>query len=721
MLNLKSFREDRLKLTQIQFAKLIGEDLSTISNWEKTNEVPINKLEKICRCTGTDFNTLLDWKKPKPKPLVVEDKWANNDFTKHSLLKYIDDNFKNINLQDDQRETYIDDLRKGIQTSLIKPKIAIVGRSDTGKSTMINALLGVNQMPTSWTPTTSIAVYIKHKGDRPHFIHEDVWVFAASINNNESHWDEQRLYDEGYCKKWKIGAGSIDILQSYGTRQGDDYTKCAGSAVVFIDAPILNNCDIIDLPGFGTETESDDNITFSVTQNVDVIIYLSQANGFMRMEDITYLKRNISELPVWEKMGDNNLEPLCNLFIVASQAHTVNGGNKEQLTNILDNGCRRLLGTLPEHYWDNRKKVSNYSDLNYKRLRRRFFVYTTDIPDLCHPFNSSLKKINEELPNVIEKRTKSFVKEFIKKRKLNLENEMKKYEGIILERSKYVALIKEIDENESKRVLDNNERKNNIRLEIDKLKEESKAEFSNFCSSTLTEECIIELLKERKVKNKKEDVEQFGSWFQGYLQEKCELILKDNSKTLTKKTEDYIKAFSDSITTVFETNDITVDFDAGWAFVSALATFGVFGGLGGLIMGAGVFAFGSVSLILGGVGTAALYACGLGPIGLGVGLVVSAALGIVKLFGGGWQKNVAKKIIKTIEENNVVEQFRDGITHYWDETEDAFNNAAKALDEDWKKYVEDLREAVEGYDVNAIQQKMNSLSYIKSFLSNIPL
>ena len=69
MLNLKSFREDRLKLTQIQFAKLIGEDLSTISNWEKTNNVPLNKLEKICRCTGTDFSTLLGWEKPQPKPL----------------------------------------------------------------------------------------------------------------------------------------------------------------------------------------------------------------------------------------------------------------------------------------------------------------------------------------------------------------------------------------------------------------------------------------------------------------------------------------------------------------------------------------------------------------------------------------------------------------------------------------------------------------------------
>lgn len=177
-------------------------------------------------------------------------------------------------------------------------------------------------MPTSWTPTTSIAVYIKHISDRPAFIKEYALVFNNHLGS-ENMWNERQLYDEQYCRSWKIAAGGVEILRSFGTRQGENYDKEAGAAVIFLDAPVLKTCDIVDLPGFGTETESDDNITFAATQKSDVIIYLSQANGFMKIEDITYLKRNINELPVWENKSSNALSPLSNLFIVASHAHTV--------------------------------------------------------------------------------------------------------------------------------------------------------------------------------------------------------------------------------------------------------------------------------------------------------------------------------------------------------------------------------------------------------------
>lgn len=55
----------------------------------------------------------------------------------------------------------------------------------------------------------------------------------------------------------------------------------------------------------------------------------------MRIEDITYLKENVRNLPVWEKKGENELKPLSNLFVVASQAHTVGNGNTDELLNIL--------------------------------------------------------------------------------------------------------------------------------------------------------------------------------------------------------------------------------------------------------------------------------------------------------------------------------------------------------------------------------------------------
>lgn len=95
--------------------------------------------------------------------------------------------------------------------------------------------------------------------------------------------------------------GDLSLLETYSTRQGGGLKTEAGSAVVFVDAPILLNCDIIDLPGYGTETASDDVITAKTAAHADVLIYLSLASGFLRIEDIEYLKNNVRTLPVLEK------------------------------------------------------------------------------------------------------------------------------------------------------------------------------------------------------------------------------------------------------------------------------------------------------------------------------------------------------------------------------------------------------------------------------------
>ena len=726
-MDLKSFREDKLNIkTQTAFAELIGVDQSSVSRWEKDpDSIPFQIIQRILEKTGASYEELTGWKKPIPDPLNVEDTWKKVDFTKCTLSEYIANALEQIKLSEEDRKAYIDDLSTGINASLIKPKVAIVGRSDTGKSTLINALLGVDKMPTSWTPTTSIAVYIKHISDRPAFIEEDAWVLTNHLGS-ENMWNERQLYDEEYCRSWKIAAGGVEILRSFGTRQGENYDKAAGAAVVFLDAPILKTCDIVDLPGFGTETESDDQIMFAATQKSDIIIYLSQANGFMRIEDITYLKRNISELPVWEDKNTNTLSPLSNLFIVASQAHTVNSGNRAQLTEILDVGCKNLLKTLPNGYWAEREKASNYTYDNdgYAELRARFFAYTTDIPDICKPFNEKLTEILEALPVIINKKTIAFVRSYVASRKPNLIGEIQKYEGMVTEREKYEVLLKEIEQNELSRVRDNDIRKKNIRTEISRLQTESIDEFSSYISSVINVDALVKLIRKQGIKNKRNDVELFGSSLQSMLQAKCESILKVKSETLSEKTKDYITAFSESIAKPFENNSINVDFDAGWAFASALSALGMIGGFGTFLAStiSGVLLFAGAGLGIGtsiwfGVVTSSIF----GPIGIAVGLLIAGGLGIAKLFGGGWEKGVAKKIVSAIEKNNIPSKYRTGITHYWEQTGSAFEQAAAKLDEDWNAYVENLRQIINSYDINEIQHKIATLKMLSIFFDNIPL
>lgn len=549
-------------------------------------------------------------------------------------------------------------------------------------------MLGTDKMPTSWTPTTSIAVYIKHVADKPAFIEEDAWVFANQVGA-ECLWDERKLNDESYCRSWKIAAGGVEILHSFGTRQGENYNKEAGSAVVFIDAPVLKTCDIVDLPGFGTETESDDDITFATAQKADVVLYLSQANGFMRIEDITYLKRNISELPTWEKKGENSLKPLSNLFVIASQAHTVNSGNRVQLEKILDVGCANLIKTLPNEYWANRKKLSgyDYADNGFKELRSRFFAYTIDIPDICSPFNNALTEILESLPAIKNERTKAFVKSYVELRKPNLINELHKYEGIVRERDKYVTLLSEIEKNELSRTQDNDKRKKGVRDEIARLSSESIDEFSEYMAATINTDALVRLMKDRGIKNTKGDIEVFWSYLQSMIQERCETILAEKSEILSEKTKEYITSYAKNISYPFENNSIDVDFDAGWAFASAILT------------GVARFLFGSIGIV--------------------IGLLIAGGLGLV--FGGGWEKSVAEKIVAHFDENDFSEKFRDRIRQYWQQTEEAFDKAAAELENEWDTYVRNLRDTVNGYDIQEIQHRIASLNYLSDFFKNIPL
>lgn len=720
-MDLKALREGKLKMkTQEEFAQLLDVSVTEVEEWETNpNVIPFTVVTRITAKTGLTFEEVTSYERPKVKPLVVDNSWSKAAFTKQNLTAYISDAIESSNILEGHKEEYINGLKEIVVNTIRKPRIAFVGRSDTGKSTLINTLLGVEKMPTSWTPTTSIAVYLKHISERPEFIKDDIWIFSSQVGN-ETQWDVNKLSDEEYCTTWKIASGEIGLLHSYGIRQGENYDKRAGAAVIFIDSPALINCDIIDLPGFGTETESDDNITTAVAGKADIIIYLSQANGFMRIEDITYLKRNIKNLPVWEKQGESSLAPLANLFVVASQAHTVNCGNRSELNTILDKGCTNLLKTLDDNYWDKRESVSGYRYTN-DVVRSRFFAFSTDIPDLCAPFMQQLKQVLEDLPIIVNKNAKEQVRHYIEGRMPNLLAELQKYEGIISESEKYAALLTEIDKNELSRIRDSDEKRKDVLSLIEELRIASKRDFVAYIATIVDIDTLVEDIKASKIKNKKEDLEQYVSKLQSKIEHKCEYILDENSKIISEKAAEYVKSFSDNITCSAQTLNIDIDFDAAWVFGAALSAFGLVGGLGiflaSTISGAVFFSGLGIGLgtsLLWGAMTASIF----GPIGMLCGLILAIGMAI---FGGSWEKSVAKKIVERFEENKIVDKYCEGIDQYWDQTKAAFERGAEDLEKNWRDYVDNLRKMVNSSDIEALQQNITSIKNTENFFKNIQL
>lgn len=431
----------------------------------------------------------------------------------------------------------------------------------------------------------------------------------------------------------------------------------------------------------------------------------------MRIEDINYLKANIKGLPVFEQKGKNQIEPLSNLFIVASQANAVNNGNEDELKQILLTGCKSLKKTLPDGYWKSKEKISGYSESCYNDevLLKRFFTYTTDIERLCRRFNSELKKILEFLPDAVNTGAKELAKDYISKRKPALQNEIKTYEDMLSKRDECVRSLAETEANEINRIEKNDRLKREALQKIKDLGIESIRDFRSYCAGTVNKDAIIQLIKDRDISNNQDDVNRFVSWFQSQIQQRADDILEEKTGELKEIMNDYIATFSDSVT--YPESSLTVNFDAGWEFMSAVRRFGI---IGGLAVGVG----GILTSFVFGVGA---WAAVLGPIGIQIGLTVAAIMGIARLFGGGWEQDVATKLVRAFEEKNVQDAYVDAIKKYWEQAEQAFNTAARELDKKWDEYVENRRKTLNEYDVDKINQNIQALNYINDFFDHIPL
>lgn len=737
MFDLKSFREDNLKMTQVEFAEMIGLRQDTISRMEKNpGQIPYDDLLNIATKCGVTIDELVKFEKPKPKPLDLDNTWRAPDFTKKTIVDYIEDYFSAR--KDEIGEKYlsiISELRENVNKSISKPRVAIVGRSDVGKSALINSILGTDKMPTAWTPTTSISVYIKHLADRPKYIEEDVWIFRNTVGQDKG-WDDKKLNDEKYCRTWKLAGGSADILRTYGTRQGDDFEKNeAGAAVVFVDSSILNNCDIIDLPGFGTgDRIEDDMMTLKAKQTADVLIYMSIANGFMRSEDIEYIKESIYSLSILENKSENDIKPLSNLFILASQAQTVNAGNKTSLNKILDSGCERLTRTMPANFWDSKQAVSGHQ-YGSVEIRSRFFTYTTDIEDLRSDFNTDICKILELLPRIINEKAKKYMKEYAQAIGIDIGKEMDQYNAIISDKEKYELLLAEILKNEPKRANDNQNRRMDLVAEMKKMRTESISQFADSYNKVITVDNIIAVIKAQGFKKKKEDNQALASYINSQVQTSLQDILQNKSEQLNDKINAFISAYQKSID---NTNMPNIElsappFNATRAFASGLAglaTFGALsfwastlGNLGSYILIAkGVSILSALGISVGGTAAAvsAIAAIG-GPIVLGIALAIVAAIAVFAIISGGWEKSVAKKIVATYDEKDCLMNFKKVIEDFWKDTEIAFNTSADSLENEWKSYVKNLEDMVSNYDIADIQRRLDIARDFQYFFVHIPL
>ena len=724
--NLKDFRENYLKLTQNELAELISVRQDRISRLEQNlDTISLEELVVLAKKTGKSLDEIANYKKDIPRELTISDSWDKIRYIKNTIINYIRDFFPKNNQKYINK---IEDLRKNIEGITRKPRIVFSGKSDSGKSTMINALIGKEKMPTNWTPTTSIIVYVKDILERPDYIEDELWIFRKGKNTE---WDDTRLYDEKYCREWKIASGNAEILSQYGVRKGHDYNKDVGSAVLFVDSPILKNCDILDIPGITAGIESDNIAANQAQLKADILVYLSQASGFLQIEDANYLKEALEVLSPLEETEGTSLSPMSNLFIVATHAHHINP--RTDLKNICDSGCDRFADTVADSFW---KKYSYNSKeiFTKKDLRKRFFTYAIDIEDLRENFEKELKNTIENLPKLLEKKVFNITKDYIKNESEKMRKEVQKYEGLINEREHYSKLLEEIKKNEPKRKFLLEENNRNVKSKIFDLDNETKQKFKEDYNRILTEENIVKIIDEREYKNKKTDLEKLGSYISSEVQDVYRKNLEKTTEKFKNIMDEYLLKTQKSFEIDnFNNMNISLDFDFKSAFIGGLAGVATLGGLafwastlgnlGAYILVAkGVSVLSALGIsIAGGTATATAFVASIGgPITLGIAAAILVGLAIWGIFSGSsWKKKIAEKIIKEFNKN--IYKYDNAITQYWSDTESGFNVAKDKMEEEWQNYINNLEKELYHSDVNELKETLKNAKEVETFFLNTPL
>ena len=700
---LKQIRVNALGFSVKEMAEKLNMSVSEYERIEKES-LSLTMLGKVAQATGKNVDFLLNVQK-EPIKFDIRNSWLSIYDIERKLSQFLM-----------EHRSYIDsESLLGLLKNMVrKPRIAFVGRSDAGKSTLINTLLGSDTLPVSWTPTTSIIFYVKHIKDKPSYINGDVAIFHADENNEL--WDDTRLSEREYTESYLITTGDYSLLKDYGSRQGCKFEETnAVSAVVFVNADILANCDLVDLPGFGTGDREKDDSLLAKIKGIDILIYMSAANQFMQAEDIARLQNGLPNLASIT-LNNKSLKPLSNIYVVASQAHAVDNGSIIELNGILDRAVCRFDRSLSPNYWNNLGQ-----DIDSATFRKRFFTYSTDQESLRRDFDKDLRDLLEKLPHVIVSKLLSVFKDAIQERISSVQSRINSFREILSDRGAKKESLEKMLADEPNRINKNAMAKQKIFDAINRFKQDATVDFVEEYNRIINKESILNLIKSNDFKKKEEDMKLLGQKLSNLLNDAYSAVALRYSQKLSALVDEYIHDFA--IATNLQSLETGINgktgFDFKASFAGGLAGVAVYGALA--VWAAGLGNLGAYILVAKGVSLLAALGIGIsggtaaaisavaaigGPVVIVVGLAVLVAASFYAIFAANWKETMAKNIVKEYDKKKVLENFKQSINKYWDDTKLAFVSAADNMEKKYKEYLKTLEKEINEVNDAEIDQKI---------------
>ncbi|MEM4991976.1 dynamin family protein [Priestia sp. SB1] len=738
-LNLKKIREIK-GFTQSELAKLLGISKDYYVELEEDpKDMPMDIFMKLGFVTDMSRSDLLAIsessneltsnlpKLSKPTMLNLPNVYENISFKRRTLLNYVKPTLERYSNKEDKASAVLKtkELIKLTNAYSAKPLVALLGPSDAGKSTLINSLTGLDTLLSQWTPTTSSTVYLKHLQDKPEWLGEDnVCIFKAESKKNG--WNFRNIYDEEYCVAHKIASGDYSTLEKYCNRNTSYNYKEVDSAVVYIDSPVLHACDIVDLPGFGTEELNDTIQSQRAREQADVVLFLCQSNSFLnKMNDILFLKDVIKNLA---STNSSEIPLLSNLYVIASQAYIIEKDVDKVLNRGRDVMSQQLSEEIIKQFYGKSK------DEFVEALSKRFFTYSLEKPILRKSFEEDLtnlltnifppiktKKLNEEIENYKVQATRHYTIEIKKVEKVleNRQQAQEEYNERMKSKPEAVNQIKS-----KKKVLEE---------QIKLLKINNQQELRLWEQSVLTKKNLVSMINEHNY-NKKNAQEFLPSNVSDLYYAKLQEILRDSTDKIQDQITEFfneLEGITKAITKIqVEGTEIPLDFkgilSGGFAGATVLGALGFWastvGNLGGYILVAkGVSLLSAVGISVGGTAAAASFVSIIGgPITIGIGIALGAFLLVKGLFGDGWKPRIAENLIKAFKKQNVLEKYEEVITLYWDDTITAVDFVVEDILEKIEEQLEQIKNIIISNDINEVKESVNELREMEIFFSEIP-
>jgi transcriptional regulator with XRE-family HTH domain len=572
-----------------------------------------------------------------------------------------------------------------------KPRVGVFGQFDAGKSRLINVLLGGSRLPTSYQPATSIVCLLRHASEKPTWQAEDVWLMRKGFNLDMAD-------DAEHCLEHKLFAGGYESLAQYGTHTGSGKEHKAFAAVVYVDAPLLLAAEVVDLPGYG-HSEDDKDRAEIAQKMVDVLIYASQATGFMDQNDLTYLNVLINNLPV-SKNSHGGYLPLRNMLIVATHAHHVD--QPATRTAILDAAAVRCYKHLENVVAERAARAE--APITSEEFRSRMFTFSADDSTIRSAFEQDLKNLlGGVLPDSKLLDVQKHVSEAKNQATLSCTQWIASLQIALDEREKAQREITEIQSHEPNRLRKKQAHQQKINGLIDSFANESQALISKTFAEK-TSVAAIEAMIKRRYEDKKEAQQLAASYLVDSVQKSINDGVRVKANELGQEIDVFLDGYGPAI-------DKTALMDGGWdfnarvAFMSAMSGIGTIGALaawasiaaagsnlgGYILIGQVVGWLSSIGISLGGAGTVMTFVSAIGgPITIGIAAAVGVVLAVFALFGDSWQTKLAKKIHEGLMKQDGEKQMSKGVAKYWAETKNAFEIAVAKTEEAYQAKLKSL-------------------------------